>query len=174
MQAGTEFAMESCSRLGFAKGGAVSLRNPIDQGQGLAGRGHAFAGGTLGGRSLRHLGAGPVLLWAHMVVKGENGPTIWFMPITLRLRCVFVPVPWARGQRGFPFGAGSVCSGTQDGICSQQQSLETIKSVRTIAIKKPQHNTQQRQSSCPDDSPLKANARIETEYPVDSEVENVN
>lgn len=62
MQAGTEFAMESCSRLGFAKGGAVSLRNPIDQGQGLAGRGHAFAGGTLGGRSLRHLGAGPVLL----------------------------------------------------------------------------------------------------------------
>lgn len=62
MQAGTEFAMESCSRLGFARGRAVSLRDPIDQGQGLAGRGHAFAGGTLGGCSLRHLGAGPVLL----------------------------------------------------------------------------------------------------------------
>lgn len=69
MQAGTEFAMESCSRLGFARGEAVSLRDPVDQGQGLAGRGHAFAGGTLGGRSLRHRGAGPVLLW---VQKGGN------------------------------------------------------------------------------------------------------
>lgn len=62
MQAGTEFAMESCSRLGFARGTAGSLRDPVDQGQGLAGRGHAFAGGTLGGRSLRLWGAGPVLL----------------------------------------------------------------------------------------------------------------
>lgn len=63
MQAGTEFAMESCSRLGFARGMAGSLRDPVDQGQGLAGRGHAFAGGTLGWRSLRFRGAGPILLW---------------------------------------------------------------------------------------------------------------
>lgn len=63
MQAGTEFAMESCSRLGFARVGAVSLRDPVDQGQSLAGRGHAFAGGTLGGRSLILLGTSPVLLW---------------------------------------------------------------------------------------------------------------
>lgn len=62
MQAGTEFAVESCSRLGFARGRAASLRDPVDQGQGLAGRGHALAGGTRRGRSLRHLGAGPVLL----------------------------------------------------------------------------------------------------------------
>lgn len=65
MQAGTEFAMESCSRLGFARGGkgVTALRHPIDQGQGLAGRGHAFAGGTLGRRSLILLGTGAILLW---------------------------------------------------------------------------------------------------------------
>lgn len=73
MQAGTEFAMESCSRLGFARGMAGSLRDPVDQGQGLAGRGHAFAGGTLGWRSLRFRGAGPILLWVQKVGKGENG-----------------------------------------------------------------------------------------------------
>lgn len=76
MQAGTEFAMESCSRLGFARGMAGSLRDPVDQGQGLAGRGHAFAGGTLGWRSLRFRGAGPILLWVQKVGKGENGSII--------------------------------------------------------------------------------------------------
>lgn len=36
MQAGTEFAMESCSRLGFRKGrGTISLGDPVDKGQGL-------------------------------------------------------------------------------------------------------------------------------------------
>lgn len=73
MQAGTEFAMESCSRLGFARGRAVSLRDPVDQGQGLAGRGHAFAGGTLGGRLLILSGAGPVLLWGGGGGGGEGG-----------------------------------------------------------------------------------------------------
>lgn len=41
----------------------------------------------------------------------------------------FLSVPLARRQHGFPSGAGSVCSGTQHGICSLQQSLETLKSV---------------------------------------------
>lgn len=63
MQAGTEFAMESCSRRGFARAATVSLRDPVDQGNSLAGRGHVFAGRTLGGRSLIHLGAGPIFLW---------------------------------------------------------------------------------------------------------------
>lgn len=72
MQAGTEFAMKSCSRLGFARGRAASLRDPVDQGQSLAGRGHAFAGGTLGGCSLIILDASPVLLWWQKVGKGEN------------------------------------------------------------------------------------------------------
>lgn len=74
MQAGTEFAMESCSRLGFERGRAASLRDPVDQGQGLAGRGHAFAGGTLRGCSLGHLGAGPVLLEMQKVGWGEKDP----------------------------------------------------------------------------------------------------
>ena len=38
------------------------LRDPVDQGQGLAGRGHAVAGGALGGRAVVHLAAAPVLL----------------------------------------------------------------------------------------------------------------
>lgn len=75
MQAGTEFAMESCSRLGFARGRAVSLRDPVDQGQGLAGRARAF-GGTHGGRSLILCVAGPVLLWGTKSDKGKNGPTM--------------------------------------------------------------------------------------------------
>lgn len=43
--------------------------------------------------------------------------------------CAFLPVPWAPGRRGFPSVAGSVCSGTRDGKCSRQQSLETLRSV---------------------------------------------
>lgn len=36
-------------------------------------------------------------------------------------------VPLAQGQHGFPSGEGSVCSGTQDGICSQRHLLKTGK-----------------------------------------------
>lgn len=129
MQAGTEFAMESCSRLGFARGRAASLRDPVDQGQGFAGRGHVFAGGTLGGCLLIRLGASPVLLWTQKVGKGENGQMIKIMAMksSLRSQCMFLFVPWAQSQRGFPSGADSVCSGTRHGICSRQQSLETLK-----------------------------------------------
>lgn len=47
--------------------------------------------------------------------------------------CVLLSIPLAQRQHGFPSGAGSVCSGTQHGICSRQQSLETLKTVRTTA-----------------------------------------
>lgn len=60
--------------LGFARGRAVSLRDPVDQGQGLAGRGHAFAGGARRGCSLGHLGAGPVLLGIQKAGRGERDP----------------------------------------------------------------------------------------------------
>lgn len=76
MQAGTEFAMESCSRLRFVRGGAVSLRDPVDQGQSLAGRSHAFAGGTRRGRLLVLLGAGTVLLWTHRVGTCERSSNL--------------------------------------------------------------------------------------------------
>lgn len=71
MQAGTEFAMESCSRLrGFVRGvqGRASfLRNPVDQGRhggsGVRASVHTLvARAALGGRPLVRLGAGPVLL----------------------------------------------------------------------------------------------------------------
>lgn len=58
MQAGTQFAMESCLRLGFAREwGLVSLWDPIDQSRRL------FARRTLWGRSLLLLCTGSVLLW---------------------------------------------------------------------------------------------------------------
>lgn len=58
MQAGTQFAMESCLRLGFAREwGLVSLWDPIDQSRRL------FARRTLWGRSFLLLCTGSVLLW---------------------------------------------------------------------------------------------------------------
>lgn len=56
---------------------AASLRDPVDQGQALAGRAHAFAGGTLGGRSLLLLTAGPVLLQGQKAGLGEKDEFIY-------------------------------------------------------------------------------------------------
>ena len=85
MQAGTQIAMRSCSRRGFFQKGRAalffsffkytwfvviiflllvpfSLRDPVDQGLGLAGGCHAVARGALGGGTLVFLGACSVLL----------------------------------------------------------------------------------------------------------------
>lgn len=151
MQAGTEFAMESCSRLGFARGMAGSLRDPVDQGQGLAGRGHAFAGGTLGWRSLRFRGAGPILLWVQKVGKGENGSII-----LKRLRskgacvCVFCCLYlWLSASMVFLLGQVLSALGLSTGyvVCNShwkqwnllEQLLEATNSVDTD----PENNTRQ-------------------------------
>lgn len=59
---------------------------------------------------------------------------------------MFLVVPLAQGQRGFLSGEGSVCSGTQDGICSQRHLLKTGKllvkkcQVATLSINKDLEN----------------------------------